>query len=257
MSLLLQREFAKEEVKGESTLNGIDNESLKMATAHSAPEEFRLLVTTWNVGNAAPGPLQYLVEPLKIDAEINVAVFGAQEATYARGSPALFSLLEEAMGADWVRVQISTLGQMKLGVYVRNKLRPYVIDVVSAVERCGFGDVVSNKGGIAIRLTILHHTFVFVSTHLEAHEGEHQRLIMAENSLFVRCSWLPALVFSMERWWVECGALAAWIFRSLLLSRPPLPVHMHLRDGHGLISFFPGCGCQFAAPRRSRCRCCV
>eukprot|EP00048_Salpingoeca_helianthica_P024101 m.29695 g.29695 ORF g.29695 m.29695 type:complete len:480 (-) comp9186_c0_seq2:22-1461(-) len=135
------------------------------------PQEFRLLVTTWNMGNAAPDNVDFLVAPARGDKEISVLVFGAQEATYGRGSPAVFSQLDAALGAEWVRVQLSTLGQMKLGIYVRKWLRPHVVDVVSAVERCGFGDVVSNKGGIAIRLTILHSTFVFISSHLEAHEG--------------------------------------------------------------------------------------
>lgn len=140
------------------------------------PEEIHLLVTTWNMGNAEPAGVDGFLAPLRVDRNISVVVFGVQEATYGRGRPAFFTLVEAALGPEWVRVQVATLGQMKLGIYLKNFLRPYVLDIASTVERCGLGDVVSNKGGIAVRLTILHSTFVFISSHLEAHEGEDHRM---------------------------------------------------------------------------------
>ncbi|KNC70539.1 hypothetical protein SARC_16928, partial [Sphaeroforma arctica JP610] len=55
---------------------------------------------------------------------------------------------------------------------VRKKVANRVRKVVRSKEATGLGDIVGNKGGTAVKLTIGDTTICFVSAHLAAHEGE-------------------------------------------------------------------------------------
>lgn len=67
------------------------------------------------------------------------------------------------------------LGEMRLGIFIRRALQPFVHGVSTRVERTGLGHVGENKGGIVIALHIAETRLCFVSAHLAAHEGEGYR----------------------------------------------------------------------------------
>ena len=105
-------------------------------------------------------------------------VLGLQESTYTprRGVSKsdlghFFDNVAEYLGSGWFTVRTKSLGQMQIGVFAKNQLKPFVSDVHCAVERTGFADVVSNKGGISVRFAINGISMTFVSCHLAAHEG--------------------------------------------------------------------------------------
>ena len=138
----------------------------------------RVLMTTWNVGNAEPENLRALITSKDYE-RLDMIVVGVQEARYQarasdRKTPHANDIMEGiklALGEKWYSPRIRGLGEMQLGVFMLTSLKLLVKDIHASVERAGVADVGSNKGGIAIRLTIGHTSFAFVSAHLAAHEG--------------------------------------------------------------------------------------
>lgn len=147
------------------------------------PKALKLLVVTWNVGNAEPKELQMLVRTTTTTTDrLDVIVLGLQEARY-RSTQAhrvhehgdFFDRIKAILGQTWYPARTRALGEMQLGVFVRQELKPFVHDIHAAVERTGVADIGSNKGGIAIRLCIGNTSLGFVSSHLAAHEGKSMR----------------------------------------------------------------------------------
>ena len=60
---------------------------------------------------------------------------------------------------------------MRLRIYVRMELLGEVSDVETGAENTGLGHVLANKGGQAIKFVLRGTSFVFVSSHLAAHES--------------------------------------------------------------------------------------
>lgn len=61
--------------------------------------------------------------------------------------------------------------QMRLRIFVRMELLDEVTDVEAGAENTGLGHVIANKGGQAIKFVLRGTSFVFVSSHLAAHES--------------------------------------------------------------------------------------
>lgn len=58
-----------------------------------------------------------------------------------------------------------------LSVYVRNNIAGAVSDVTSDSSFVGLGGVAGNKGAIGVRFKVFETDFVFVNSHLAAHQG--------------------------------------------------------------------------------------
>lgn len=76
------------------------------------------------------------------------------------------------LGESYAPVGLRELGEMKLAIFVSDKVQGYVHDVSQSVERTGLGGVIANKGGIVVTLDIGNIRLAFASSHLAAHEGE-------------------------------------------------------------------------------------
>lgn len=154
-----------------------------MAAAPTSPTEIRVLITTWNVGNEEPKDFESLCKPAMLAfTKLDMLVLGLQESTYTPRQGVsksdlghFFDHVADYLGSGWFAIRTKSLGQMQIGVFAKNQLKPFVSDVHCAVERTGFADVVSNKGGISVRFSINGISMTFVSSHLAAHEGESYR----------------------------------------------------------------------------------
>ena len=60
---------------------------------------------------------------------------------------------------------------MRLRIFVRMELVDEVTDMETGAENTGLGHVIANKGGQAIKFRLRGTSFVFVSSHLAAHES--------------------------------------------------------------------------------------
>lgn len=79
--------------------------------------------------------------------------------------------IEKALGDQYVLIAKHHLMEIKLLVFVHQRIKDRVIRTKATAEATGLGHVVGNKGGVAVKVTIDDTTFCFVSSHLAAHEG--------------------------------------------------------------------------------------
>lgn len=110
----------------------------------------------------------------------DIYAFSLQESGYkpAAGGSAedhIVSQIERQLGADYVQVQVASLGPIRNMVFMRTALAPLLSDVATASEATGVGHVGSNKGGVGISFMLGETSFLFVASHLAAHDEEVER----------------------------------------------------------------------------------
>jgi hypothetical protein len=167
-------------------------------------DELKLLVASWNEGNAKPPKL---LDPLiphcgKIwdtsKETYDIVVVGAQECTYSDSDDEddeddeeyqqrfssranaqekmskghFVALVETQLGPDYHTVTAVNLWQMRLIVMVHNTHKDHVSEVEKTKEGTGLGNVLGNKGGVLAKMNIYNTSLCFVSCHLAAHEAE-------------------------------------------------------------------------------------
>lgn len=79
--------------------------------------------------------------------------------------------IEKNMPAEYHLIAKHHLMEIKLLIYVHARHRSRVMRTERVAEATGIGNVVGNKGGVAVKLTLDDTSFCFVSSHLAAHEG--------------------------------------------------------------------------------------
>lgn len=80
-------------------------------------------------------------------------------------------VVENCMPAGYELVAKYHLMEIKLLVFVHERHLSRVVKTERMSEGTGIGNVLGNKGGVAVKLTIDDTTFGFVCSHLAAHEG--------------------------------------------------------------------------------------
>lgn len=80
-------------------------------------------------------------------------------------------VVEKNMPESFHLVAKHHLMEIKLLIFVHEKHRSRVVKTQTAAEATGIGNMVGNKGAVAVKLTLDDTTFCFVSSHLAAHEG--------------------------------------------------------------------------------------
>lgn len=81
-------------------------------------------------------------------------------------------------------------------VFVHISVVPLVTDISSAAVTTGLANTLGNKGGVGVQLSIGSTSFLFVNSHLAAH----QNAVKARNSNFERIdAEMPAMLKSAAR----------------------------------------------------------
>lgn len=80
-------------------------------------------------------------------------------------------VIENSMPDGYELVAKYHLMEIKLLVFVHERHRSRVVKTERMSEGTGIGNMLGNKGGVAVKLTIDDTTFCFVCSHLAAHEG--------------------------------------------------------------------------------------
>jgi len=96
-------------------------------------------------------------------------VFGTQESCTLSDWE---QLVDERLGAGYVKIAQDNLMAISLVVYASKQLAPHVYNIQSSKVACGVGNVLGNKGGVAVSCTIAGTRIMLVTCHLAAH-GEH------------------------------------------------------------------------------------
>ncbi len=146
------------------------DDSLQAGLTHP----LRLFLTTWNIGNAPP--------PDALDSWLpdgyDMYVIAAQECKYpARGdlSTASFDWLASLIrhfGKHHTLLKYHSLWDIRLAIFITNALAPRVTHLHAYTEATGIGNVLGNKGGVVVTLTVHHTELCFVASHLAAHQDK-------------------------------------------------------------------------------------
>jgi hypothetical protein len=64
------------------------------------------------------------------------------------------------------------MNALHLAVFVRAELKSKVVNVKAESVATGFLNMVGNKGGLAIKFSLLGKSFCFINSHLAAHQSK-------------------------------------------------------------------------------------
>jgi len=130
---------------------------------------------TWNL-HAKPFPanLDAFIPP----GEFDLYVIGTEECEASIEASIIFSskakwvaALVALLGEGYVEVAQQTLQAIHIIAFVRRSLAPHVHHIEHDYVATGLGDVVGNKGGVALGFDIENTSFLFINAHLAAHQN--------------------------------------------------------------------------------------
>eukprot|EP00392_Amoebophrya_sp_AT5.2_P015808 g16026.t1 len=147
----------------------------------------RVFITVWNLHGKAPPrdfstwiphSLQnpssmhhlYIVGTCESCQTINQAIFCRKRAKVQE-----FEQNFERFLNGWYKVAISSLGAIHLMAFAHKSIAQKIWDVRTLNCSTGFGNVVGNKGGVLLSLSVGASSFLFVVSHLPAHKSGYKK----------------------------------------------------------------------------------
>jgi hypothetical protein len=163
----------------------------QLAALPPAPEEILVFAGTWNVGNTRPDT-ENLGAFIDRKTGYDVYVVGTQENQYSTSvSPESpmgsafqnseddwHAMLMAHLGGEYCMVKKHSLWSIRICVFAKKTLMPYINNVRVAEKATGIGNVLGNKGSVCISMAINHTSLIFLSSHFAAH----QDMTVARNS---------------------------------------------------------------------------
>lgn len=135
-----------------------------------------VFVATFNMGNKAPK--EEFKQMLKDAAakKPDIIFYAAQEADYGSSSVEdLFNTITTTLENSYSCIVKSNFWEMRLVLLIKKRLEAFVSNVVASTEATGILGLMGNKGGVVACLNIFDSPIAFVSSHLNAHQGNVQR----------------------------------------------------------------------------------
>lgn len=160
--------------------------ALQNALWGSRPSHVKIFLATFNVGNARPP--DDLSVWLAHAGKADIVAVGAQECSYSNeeeneGEATISDSRQHWQSLitrhfpehEFTCVAKECAWDRCLSVFVRNELAIAVSTVRSDTANVGLGGVGGNKGAIGVRFSVFDTEFVFVNSHLAAHQKEVNR----------------------------------------------------------------------------------
>eukprot|EP00276_Gloeochaete_wittrockiana_P003554 CAMPEP_0184658458 /NCGR_PEP_ID=MMETSP0308-20130426/25471_1 /TAXON_ID=38269 /ORGANISM="Gloeochaete witrockiana, Strain SAG 46.84" /LENGTH=566 /DNA_ID=CAMNT_0027097447 /DNA_START=81 /DNA_END=1781 /DNA_ORIENTATION=+ len=143
-----------------------------------------IFMLTWNQhGKPPPEPLSAIIPPDSFD----MYVIGTEECERTIEQSFLFrskrrweALLCDTLGEGCCMIASTDLIAIHICILVRRELLPFITAVQCGRVATGIGNVIGNKGAVAISLRFGLTDFIFVNAHFPAH----QQLVPARNAAF-------------------------------------------------------------------------
>jgi len=160
---------------GKAVRGGWDGVAVDWKTAG-----LKIRAITWNMHGKTPkaADIQALREELFLPGQRDVYVVGSQESCATMQKSVINSskkewehAIELALGDGYVMQGTRVLQAIHLAVFVRAALVPWTSNRRSASVATGVGGFGGNKGGVACSMCIADTSFLFVSCHFAAHQG--------------------------------------------------------------------------------------
>ncbi|KAL6465760.1 hypothetical protein MHYP_G00258930 [Metynnis hypsauchen] len=159
-------------------------------TADTEPqvvEDFRVHITTWNVGSAVPPDDITSLLGLNVgDGNTDMYIIGLQEV-----NSMINKRLKDVLFTDqWSEVCMDTLSPFGYVLVTSQRMQgvlllvfakyfhlPFIRGVQTENTRTGLGGIWGNKGGVSARMSVFGHSICFLNCHLPAHmENSDQRM---------------------------------------------------------------------------------
>lgn len=137
-------------------------------------------------GRSPPSDLSDIVKP---NIYHHIYAFSTQECLRSIGRSLIYSnmsawelRLTRALGEDYGVVKSETLGPTHLIIFAHKSVISLISNVATDNVKTGVGNLIKNKGGIAVSFKILQTELLFICCHLAAGQNN----IMRRNSDFMR-----------------------------------------------------------------------
>uniref|UniRef100_A0A8D8YH78 72 kDa inositol polyphosphate 5-phosphatase n=1 Tax=Cacopsylla melanoneura TaxID=428564 RepID=A0A8D8YH78_9HEMI len=131
--------------------------------------DIHIYVGTWNMnGQEPPKELSSLFQPESLSYLPDMVVIGTQESYPEREDWEVS--IQMTLGHSFVMLESKTLGTLHLAVYVRRHLIWFCSEPEEAEHSVRAGSAFRTKGAVAIGFTLFGSSFLFVTSHLTAHE---------------------------------------------------------------------------------------
>lgn len=133
--------------------------------------EVRIYICTWNMnGEAPPSDLGELFLPSQMETLPDIFVIGTQE-SYSDTSEWEISM-QETIGPSHVLFHSETLGTLYMGVFIRRELIWFCSEPEDTSFSTRPGSAFKTKGAVAICFYLFGSSFLFITSHLTAHDDK-------------------------------------------------------------------------------------
>lgn len=131
--------------------------------------EITIFVGTWNMnGQSPPKQMNDFVLPTALEHVPDIIVFGTQESCSERFEWEV--TLQETLGPTHILLHSTSLGTLHLAVFIRRDLIWFCSEPEDANLSVRPGTAFRTKGAIAISFCLFGSSFLFVTSHLTAHQ---------------------------------------------------------------------------------------
>ncbi|XP_058459560.1 inositol polyphosphate 5-phosphatase E [Malaya genurostris] len=131
--------------------------------------EVSIFVGTWNMnGQSPPKQMNDFVLPSAIEHVPDIIVFGTQESCSERFEWEV--TLQETLGPSHILLHSTSLGTLHLAVFIRRDLIWFCSEPEDAYLSVRPGTAFRTKGAVAISFCLFGTSFLFVTSHLTAHQ---------------------------------------------------------------------------------------
>eukprot|EP00731_Ephydatia_muelleri_P037490 Em0484g8a len=141
-------------------------------TRLSAKEAVRIFTATWNMHEERelPASLDDMLLPTSHPLASDIYVIGTQESTPSRKEWEV--LIQQTLGPNYVMVSSSSLGVIYLIFFLRKDLLWFCSAVYTESYATRIVSAIKTKGGVGLCFTLFGSSFLFVTSHLTAHQGK-------------------------------------------------------------------------------------
>lgn len=131
--------------------------------------EITIFVGTWNMnGQTPPKQMNDFVLPTAVEHIPDIIVFGTQESCSERFEWEV--TLQETLGPTHILFHSTGLGTLHLAVFIRRDLVWFCSEPEDAYMSVRPGTAFRTKGAVAISFCLFGTSFLFVTSHLTAHQ---------------------------------------------------------------------------------------
>uniref|UniRef100_A0A182Q9D6 phosphoinositide 5-phosphatase n=1 Tax=Anopheles farauti TaxID=69004 RepID=A0A182Q9D6_9DIPT len=131
--------------------------------------EVTIFVGTWNMnGQSPPRQMNDFVLPTALEHVPDIIVFGTQESCSERFEWEV--TLQETLGPSHILLHSTSLGTLHLAAFIRRDLIWFCSEPEDACLSVRPGTAFRTKGAVAISFCLFGTSFLFVTSHLTAHQ---------------------------------------------------------------------------------------